>query len=240
MTDRQSNGYHNLMNVARPRFKSREERIREIRGAAKKLFFANGYQNSTVDEIARLLKIGKGTVYFYFKNKDDLYISLMTPVTEEMAKRFKVFESEINNGKYEDGYEVIKGFFDLFYSLYKYDPEGIKIVQSFQQGNLFSRMSEKTFEALNSLARGIYQVMRDIISKSKKIGLLKKSVDEFVLADILWATFIGGVQLEESKLRVTKKDHLYETLNYAFAIIAKATCNHYKNSKMRKYFGLTI
>jgi len=228
------------MIVGKPRFKSREERITEIQRAAKKLFFEKGYQNSTVGEIARLLEIGKGTVYFYFKNKDDLYISLMTPVTEEMGKRLKKFENEIDKGKFENGCDIIKGFFKVFYSLYKYDAEGIKIVQSFQQGDLFPKMSSETFETLNNLARFSYGVMRNIILKAKKMGFIKKTLDEFALADILWATFIGVVQLEESKFRATKKDHLYKTLNYAFALIARATCDDYDNSKIKKYFDLRL
>jgi hypothetical protein len=40
------------------------------------------------------------------------------------------------------------------------------------------------------------------------------------MIDIFWATFVGIVQLEESKLRATGKDHLRSTLKYAFLKMA--------------------
>jgi hypothetical protein len=40
------------------------------------------------------------------------------------------------------------------------------------------------------------------------------------MIDIFWATFVGIVQLEESKLRATRKDHLRSTLKYAFLQMA--------------------
>jgi len=52
------------------------------------------------------------------------------------------------------------------------------------------------------------------------------------IVDISWSTFIGIVQLEESKLRLTKKDHLDSTLRATFSILAnlpmgpKSTSDH--------------
>ena len=48
------------------------------------MFFEKGYFGSTIDEIARRAGISKGTVYLYFKNKDELYVSLMLPMVDEI------------------------------------------------------------------------------------------------------------------------------------------------------------
>jgi TetR/AcrR family fatty acid metabolism transcriptional regulator len=44
--------------------------------AAIKIFSQKGYFNSKISEIARLAGVADGTIYLYFKNKDDLLISL--------------------------------------------------------------------------------------------------------------------------------------------------------------------
>ena len=49
-----------------------------------------------------------------------------------------------------------------------------------------------------------------------------KDTDPIKLADMLWAVLLGVVQLEESKYRITRKDHLKETLSYSFELISQA------------------
>ena len=61
--------------------KSRKERETELRRqiiieAAEKLFLSEGYENTTMDEIARLSEYSKGTLYKYFKSKDELYLAI--------------------------------------------------------------------------------------------------------------------------------------------------------------------
>lgn len=45
--------------------------------AAEKLFEEYGYQKVSIDEIVKKAKVAKGTFYLYFKNKDELYISII-------------------------------------------------------------------------------------------------------------------------------------------------------------------
>jgi TetR/AcrR family fatty acid metabolism transcriptional regulator len=52
-----------------------EKRDRILR-AAVKIFSRKGFFNSKVSEIARAAEVADGTIYLYFKNKDDLLISV--------------------------------------------------------------------------------------------------------------------------------------------------------------------
>src|SRR3970282_2533044 len=52
-----------------------DKRDRILRPAVK-IFSRNGFFNSKVSEIARASGVAAGTIYLYFKNKDDLLISL--------------------------------------------------------------------------------------------------------------------------------------------------------------------
>lgn len=59
--------------------KMRERRQREqlILAAAKKVIAANGFRKTTMSLIAREAEISAGTIYLYFKNKEELFISLV-------------------------------------------------------------------------------------------------------------------------------------------------------------------
>jgi TetR/AcrR family transcriptional regulator len=50
---------------------------REILAAAAELFSENGYHNVSMDEIARRAEFGKGTLYKFFPNKEELFTALM-------------------------------------------------------------------------------------------------------------------------------------------------------------------
>ncbi|MBN1481093.1 TetR/AcrR family transcriptional regulator [candidate division KSB1 bacterium] len=56
--------------------------------AAIKIFARDGFFKAKVEEIAKVAGVATGTTYLYFKNKDDLLISIfeeeMTPIIEKM------------------------------------------------------------------------------------------------------------------------------------------------------------
>lgn len=59
--------------------KIREQRQREqlILAAAKKMVAANGFHKTTICQIAQEAEISPGTIYLYFKNKEELLSSLV-------------------------------------------------------------------------------------------------------------------------------------------------------------------
>ena len=70
-----------------------EKRDRILR-AAVKIFSRKGFFNSKVSEIARDAEVADGTIYLYFRNKDDLLISLfeekMGEVVADVRRRIAV------------------------------------------------------------------------------------------------------------------------------------------------------
>jgi AcrR family transcriptional regulator len=47
-------------------------------------FTARGFENCTIEEIARAAGVGKGTVYNYFRTKEDLVVSFMVDMERQM------------------------------------------------------------------------------------------------------------------------------------------------------------
>jgi AcrR family transcriptional regulator len=59
-----------------PRPELRDKRKREILEAAAAVFAERGFRTARIADIADRAGIGKGTVYEYFRSKEDLFISL--------------------------------------------------------------------------------------------------------------------------------------------------------------------
>src|SRR3990170_1644515 len=74
-----------------------DKRDRILR-AAVKIFSRNGFFNSKVSEIARASGVADGTIYLYFKNKDDLLISLLEVISDilEEGKREGAIRPDLN------------------------------------------------------------------------------------------------------------------------------------------------
>jgi AcrR family transcriptional regulator len=62
---------------------------REILSAAERVFAAKGFFPTTMSEIAHEAEFGTGTLYKYFKSKEDLYFTLIDEKVEEVNRLVK-------------------------------------------------------------------------------------------------------------------------------------------------------
>lgn len=65
--------------------KEREKRARQqdILKAARELFTAKGFRDTTLEEIAQKAEFGKGTLYNYFSSKDEIFHAIIDQAIED-------------------------------------------------------------------------------------------------------------------------------------------------------------
>ena len=64
------------MSVADRKEREKEEMKARILEAAKKLFLENGFEKTSIRNIAEEIEYSPGTIYLYFKDKNDLLFAL--------------------------------------------------------------------------------------------------------------------------------------------------------------------
>jgi AcrR family transcriptional regulator len=64
--------------------KTKERIIRN----AKKLFAKNGFDGTSMKLIADSVKINKSSLYYFFKNKEDIYITIVSEVIDDVIEVF--------------------------------------------------------------------------------------------------------------------------------------------------------
>ncbi len=74
------------MGVAERRQREREERRDSILDAAEQTFLDKGVVMATMDEVAQRAEVSKGTLYLYFRSKDDLYLTIITRTLTDMVE----------------------------------------------------------------------------------------------------------------------------------------------------------
>lgn len=60
------------------------DRRQEILEAADKSFSLFGYKATTMDQVAKIANVGKGTIYTFFANKEELFNAIVLQMVEEM------------------------------------------------------------------------------------------------------------------------------------------------------------
>lgn len=77
-------------------FKGGKEDRQYIFDAAAEIFTRKGYHKTTVEEIAAAIGVSKGTIYYYFKNKEELYLAIIREGIDHFHKQLvKAAESTI-------------------------------------------------------------------------------------------------------------------------------------------------
>lgn len=80
-----------------------QEKREVILKAAFKVIMREGFEKASIDKIAAAAKIGKGSMYLYFKSKEDLYIAVLQersflPRLKEMSiQPAETFEQQLRN-----------------------------------------------------------------------------------------------------------------------------------------------
>ncbi len=87
--------------------KSPEERREEIIATATKLFMADGYENTSMNNVMKALNIAKGTIYHYFASKDEL----LEAVVDKLAGDYATQREEQVNATHGTALDKIRVLF---------------------------------------------------------------------------------------------------------------------------------
>jgi AcrR family transcriptional regulator len=74
--------------------KEKTEKRDAILHAAWGLIRHYGYGKTTIDDIARQAKVGKGTVYLYFRSKKDIMLALTDLTNQRITRELERIASE--------------------------------------------------------------------------------------------------------------------------------------------------
>ncbi len=135
-----------LSRSAQRRQREREQRYQTILRAAETLFVREGYHQSGMERIADAAEVSVGTVYFYFKNKEDLLIQLLDEIGYQLrnllGREFR--KDDISLSGFERAGKV---FFEEFCLKY---PERVAIIyrESVGQSPLVEQHRKKIFDRL--------------------------------------------------------------------------------------------
>ncbi len=82
-------------------------------------FLENGYRNTSMKAIAHKAGIATGNIYRYFKNKEAVFTTLVTPVAEEIKALFGMFIGELPTLNPQGRMDIAEWKLDEFIAIYR-------------------------------------------------------------------------------------------------------------------------
>lgn len=133
-------------------FAEERKRSREnIMAAALNLFANNGYQNTSINQIAKKADVSKGLIYNYFTSKEELLIELVVEGLKIMEGLFSALDTK------ESPFEQLKHLLTLTFEMMK---------QEMNYWQLYSSLITQTghIQKLQDVLKPVYFEMLNILT----------------------------------------------------------------------------
>ena len=142
----------------------KDKKRRDIAGACTELLLEKGIKNLTITEIAKTAGIGKGTVYDYFSNKEEIVFEIIRKFIEEHQHNLLSQSDQNTSTK-----QKVLYLFDFFLSEYKSYEKHLDVYREYLSVTLSSKCSPM-FEFNRECSGFIRNILEDIIEEGIEKG----------------------------------------------------------------------
>ena len=205
------------MGIQERKEREKERRRQQIIVAAKRVFSEKGFNKATMEDIAKEAELSPGTLYLYFKNKEELYASLSLRILQYLHIRVTHVNKE--TGLSTD--QKLRALMEAMFDVYDFDPLIIINMFHLQSSETLKNLSESLLEEIKELSQKSIGAIAKIFEEGMDKGIY---IDRHpvALADIFWSMFSGVVLWEASKKIISSdKDYLKSTLATAFELFER-------------------
>lgn len=165
----------------------KNEKYDRIITHASTLFARSDFQSVCMEDVAVAAKVGKGTLYNYFRSKDDLYFSILHYRLENFL--------QVLTDAYNERGEFLKNMRSLILHLHKFlagYPHFHKIWAR-EEHSIARESNSVIFE----LKERILHLIQDVLEQGRKEGLLADGLDTAFAAQVVYCT-INYVNYEKT------------------------------------------
>ena len=217
------------MGISERKEREKKRRRNAIIDAAERVFFSKGVENTTMDEVAEQAELSKGTLYLYFKNKEELFHGI---VARGLGILLKMFHAVVK--KEEKGIDKVKALGRAYTEFYKTEPDyyGAMLHQETYEYDPETVERDSNIALCEGLGEEIFGMMREMVETGIKDGTIRKDLDPARLPIILWGHSAGVLHLVKAKEKIFREKFALspeEIIEYSFQLIG-----HYLENKPGK------
>jgi len=204
------------MGIAERKARERQVRIEQILEAAYQVFQEVGYTAATMDQIAERAELAKGTLYIYFKSKEEVYFSLLVNGLDILIR---LLEESVTPGRTPA--DPLRETAAILYQFYAEYTPYFRIFMVMRQEDMQAKLDPELSAEINERATTILGFLSGQVQKANPGGAPGEA-SPWQVANILWGAFTGITQLaltkEQLRARATRNEDL---LRLCFELIGR-------------------
>jgi TetR/AcrR family transcriptional regulator len=212
------------MGIIERKEREKEARRSLILDAAERIFEAKGTQIATMEDIAREAELAKGTIYLYYRNKDELQLGVMLRAMDLLHESFADAASVESLAL-----KKFQAVGEAYWKFAQDEPFRFKMMCN-ADFPLRENISDEMILEMTEKGSWVWKLLVGIIEEGKREGTIKADVESFSVAMLSWLNTMSVLRLyqkvQENKAKGT-------------AIIAKQSFN-FCTMDFRKVYELSI
>lgn len=175
--------------------------------AAVRLFGENGFENTSIEQIAKVAGIGKGTIYSYFSTKRDILYAFCEGELEYIHEQLA---SKTNQDS-----PILEQMLTIFMAEYHYITENPDFGRLFMQEMIFPNPAFLTDS--HDENKGYFAMIFPIIIRAQKRGEIRPKIEPLHVCGHFFALFI--LLLHGSYTKMISPEDAESTLRTLFTQI---------------------
>lgn len=156
------------------------DRRQQVIEAAEKSFALFGYKATTMDQVAKIANVGKGTIYTFFTNKEELFDEILRSVIMDMKR---ITETEVSEDK--SFFENVYHSMDL---LLEFRSEHELLIKLFQEVRDFGTPQAR--EGLQRIEDEILRYLESKVARAAQRGEIR-ALDPKVVSFVMFKLYIA-------------------------------------------------
>jgi AcrR family transcriptional regulator len=182
------------MGIEERREREKLARREAIMESAQKLFFAKGFNATTMDEIAQKAELSKGTLYLYFGSKEELYVSVMSEGLNILFDRVKeAFAQDLPPD------HMIRKLGEVYYRYYLDYREYSRIFFFLEHKDVSKSLPRELVQDSIDKGKHFFQLLEGVIHKGIEEGVFSP-LDPRKAAVAFWGATSGILLLFEEEV----------------------------------------
>jgi len=206
----------NKLGITERRKREKDLRRELAMDAAMALYNEEGYHAITMEKIAERCGISRASLYLYFKNKDKILIDAIVDHTEYFTDLLQDLYD--NRESVKD--TLLKELWGRFIDFYETEPDTFNASLYFRNSEMILNLPEDLRDSINKSGSKVVSLQHKIIEYGVKTGLFIEC-SSMTLAEVIWTSFLGIIQLERSKQVFSHKVHLETTRELALEVLSR-------------------
>jgi TetR/AcrR family transcriptional regulator len=210
------------MGILERKEREKEHRREEILDAAQHVFFEKGLYAATMDEIAEKAELSKGTLYLYYKSKEDLYLAVMMRGMEILRDKFtKVAMSG------ESAANMLVALGDAYVSYFSDHREYFRMIHFMQTPQFHKLVTDDMKKSCSTLNRHVWDLVNGILQRCIDDGVLRKDLNPVEVGVILWSSATALLLRIDSEYPIWKETFhidLTQTLKLSNSLLFDSIC----------------